>query len=100
MLHLQIPLPPKITSRLRHLHPNNILNSKPELAIGIISRLVRDHMPRLEGSLVVYRFGAYSLWSFVDVKEVADAMPCAMAVVEAVGPEVLAGENIEGVAWV
>jgi hypothetical protein len=86
MLHLQVPLAPEITSRLSNLDPHDILYTYPKLAIRIVSRLIRYHVAWLKRSFVVKSFQTDSLWTFVDIQKVTDAVTCTMTVIQSVSP--------------
>jgi hypothetical protein len=86
MLHFQIPFPPKVTPRLSNLDSNDIFYTYPKLAIRIVSRLIRYHVAWLKRSFVVKSFQTDSLWTFVDIQKVTDAVTCTMTVIQSVSP--------------
>ena len=98
MLEPQIRLIPKPMRRLHFLRHDDVLNADAEIPVLVVSRLVGEHVPRREGDLAVLDARADANRALVHVEVRPDAVARAVAVIEALSPQELAGEGVEGEA--
>ena len=95
MLEPEIRLIAKPMLRLHLLGHDDVLDADAKVAVLVVSRLVGEHIARLQGHLAVLDARADADGAFVDVEVRAHAVARAVPVVEPLFPEELARERVE-----
>ena len=98
MLEPQIRLLPEPMRRLHLPRHDDVFNADAEIPVLVIARLVGEHVPRRERDLAVLDARADANRPLVHIKVRPHAVTRAVAVIEAFGPQELAGEGVEGEA--
>ena len=99
--HMLEPQPRLIAKPMPRLHlppHNHILNPNAKVAVFIVPRLIRQHVPRRQRDLAILDPRADANGALVDIEIGADAVAGAMSIIKAFGPQELPGERVEGEA--
>lgn len=95
MLEPQIRLIAKPMPRLHLPAHDDVFNPNAKVAVLIVPRLVRQHVPRRQRNLAVLHARAHADGTLVDIEVGADAVAGPVPVVEPFGPQELPGEGVE-----
>ena len=95
MLEPQIRLIAEAMPRLHLPAHDDILNPDAKVAVLVVPRLIRQHVPGRQCHLAVLHPRAHTDGTFMDVEVGADAVACSVPVVEPLCPQELPRERVE-----